>query len=213
MAEVATNSIIVAYNSLIGSLPVYFQTFINLILVALFVVIYSVFVWKLYRFIATKNLLGLNLNRYNKSEHPFFAKILAGLLYFLEYIIVLPFLIFFWFSAFTLFLIFLTEGLTVQNILFISAIIITAIRMVSYYSEDLSKDLAKLLPFTLLAISITKPSFFEFTRILEHFNKIPELLSSILIYLSVIIIIEVVLRFFDFVISLFKLKSVPELPN
>ena len=98
--------ILAFYNLLISALPSWMQTFVGLFLLVLLVVLYSVFVWKFYRFIATKNLFGFNLNQYNKSEHPFFSKLIAGILYLIEYIIILPFLIFFWFTIFTLFLMF-----------------------------------------------------------------------------------------------------------
>src|SRR3989339_73649 len=96
--------------------------FINLFLLVLLIVIYSIFIWKFYRFISTKNLIELNLSQYNRSEHPVFTKLIAGTLYFVEYIVILPFLIFFWFITFAIFLIFLTEGFDVKAILMISGL-------------------------------------------------------------------------------------------
>lgn len=212
MVEVV-NSILTFYNSFLSAVPLWAQNFINLFLLVLLIVFYSVFIWKFYRFIATKNILGLNLNKYNTSQHPFFTKVFAGGLYLIEYFLILPFLIFFWFSVFTLFLIFLTEGLEMQSLLIISVGIIGAIRMTSYiprYGEDLAKDLAKLLPFTLLAISILNPRFFDVERIFSHFSGLPEFFGEIIIYLLFIIILEMVLRFFDFIFSLFELEEVPE---
>jgi len=119
----------------------------------------------------------------------------------------LPFLIFFWFAIFTTFLIFLTENLEIQNLLIISATIIAAIRMTAYYNENLSKDLAKLLPFTLLAVSVLSPDFFNIERILSHFSRIPEFFNQIIVYLLFIIFLEILLRFFEFVFSLFDLTE------
>jgi hypothetical protein len=187
------------YNSMLLLFPTWAQNFINLFLLVLLVVAYSVFIWKLYRFVAKKNLLDLNLNQYNKSEHPTFSKIVASGFYLLEYVVILPFLIFFWFAFFTFFLILLTEGLDVPTILIVSATIIAAIRMTAYYSEDLSRDLAKMLPFTLLALAITKSGFFEFERVISHLSSIPEFFSSIFIYLAFIASLEIILRLFDFI--------------
>jgi len=120
----------------------------------------------------------------------------------------LPFLIFFWFGIFTLFLIFLTEGLDVQTILVISAVIIGAIRMTAYYKEDVSKEVSKLLPFTLLAVSMTKSNFFNFESILGKVSEIPEFYHYIIYYLAFIIVLEIVLRAFDMIISLFHLEEV-----
>lgn len=204
--------ILEVYNSFLSVLPLRAQAFINLFLLVFLVVLYSVFIWKFYRFISTKNILGLNLNKYNKSKHPFFAKLFAGLLYLVEYVIILPFLIFFWFSIFTIFLIFLTEDLSVSTVLIISATIIASIRVTSYipkYGENLSKELAKLLPFTLLAVSLLSPNFFNIERIFSHIQELPGFFGQITTYLIFIILFEVILRFFDFIFSLFELEEVP----
>lgn len=198
------------YNLFISSLPLFFQNFINLLLIVLLVVTFSIFIWKFYRFISTKNIIKLDLNQYNKTEDPFLAKLLAGVFYFFEYIIVLPFLIFFWFSVFTLFLIFLTENPDVNSLLLISAVIVATIRMTSYYKEDLAKDLAKLIPFTLLAVSILNPKFFSIERIFNQFSELSNFFNEIFIYLIFIIILEIVLRFFDFIFSLFELQDEKE---
>ena len=199
-----------SYNSFLSLLPSWAQNFIGLFLLVFLVFIYAVFVWKFYRFISKKNIIELNLNQYNRTEHPVFAKLIAGGFYFLEYIIILPFIIFFWFATFTLFLIFLTENLEINTLLIISVIIIAAVRMTSYYNEDLSKDVAKLLPFTLLAVSIINPNFFNIERIFSHFNEIPNFFGNIMYYLSFIIILEIILRFFDFLFSLFGLEEEEE---
>ena len=92
-----TSDLILAYNGFLSLLSPFFQTFFNLFFLALMIFLYATFVWKLHRFISKKNILDLDLNRYNTAEHPTNAKVVAGALYFLEYAIILPFLIFFWF--------------------------------------------------------------------------------------------------------------------
>lgn len=206
--------LIVLYHDFIASLPPFAGNFFNFFILVLLIVIYSIFIWKFYRFIAKKNVLGLDLNKYNKSKHPIFTKLLAGSLYFVEYIIILPFLIFFWFAIFTLFLLVLTQNQDISQILIISATVIAAIRMTSYYKENLSQEIAKILPFTLLAISVLNPNFFleaqYIERIFSQLSQIPSFFSQIAYYLLFIIILEVILRLFDFIFSLFKLEEVPK---
>ena len=207
MVEVI-DSFIETYNLLIGKFPNFIQVFIELFLWSLLVFFYSWIIWVFYRSVSKKNLLGLNLNKYNKSQHPFFAKLLAGVFYFFEYILVLPFLIFLWFSAFTILLIILSEGLPVSTILLIAIVIIAAIRMTAYYKEDLSKDVAKVLPFALLGVMITNPNFFtNFQSIIQDLLSIPQFFGEIGIYLGFIISLEVILRFFDFIFSLFGFEE------
>ncbi len=208
MAEVLGfgGTLVFIYQTFLQFLPPWLQTFVNLFLLVLVVTLYSIFIWKFYRFVAKKNLIDLNLKKFNRMEKPFATKILAGVFYFIEYIIVLPFMIFFWFAIFTTFLLLLTEGLEVQTILIISAVIVGAIRMTSYYKEDLSKDLSKLLPLTLLGLSMTKPGFFNFERILGNFTEVPNFLGEIIIYLLFIIVLELILRVFEIIFSIFEVE-------
>ncbi len=196
-----------AYAALIELLPTSVQKFVAFFIIALGIVIYSIFVWKFYRSIAKKNLIGLNLNKYNKSKHPQMTKLIAGGLYLAEYALILPILIFIWFTVFTMLLIFITENLTIQTLLIISGTVIAAIRMTCYYNEDLAKDIAKLIPFTLLATSLLNPQFFSVGRVFGLFAEIPSLFGEIGIYLFFIILLEVVLRAFDFLFALFQIEE------
>ena len=65
------------YTAIISSLPLFAQKFVGLFLIVLLIFLYSIFIWKLYRFISKKNFIELNLNQYNTSEHPLLAKTLA----------------------------------------------------------------------------------------------------------------------------------------
>ena len=205
-----TSSIVEVYDAFISSLPIWTQNFVNLFFLIILVFLYSIFIWKFYRFIAKKNIFGLDLNKYNKTSHPLLTKLFAGGFYFLEYIIILPFIIFFWFAIFTFFMILLTDNLEIGSILTVAAIIVAVIRLSCYYKEDLAKDLAKLLPFTLLAIALFNQNFFNFERILINISTLPSFFNKIIIYLAFIIILEIVLRFFDFIFSLFGLEEVNE---
>ncbi len=166
------------YEIFISTLPQLIQNFLNLFLFVLLIVIYSIFIWKFYKFIGTKNIFKFDLNKYNKSKHPLLTKIIAAGLYLLEYILVIPFIIFFWYAIFTFFLIlFVEEAVAISTILFISAVAIAAIRMSSYlpkYGENLAKDLAKILPFTFLAVSVLNPNIFTniIGKLSERFSEI-----------------------------------------
>ena len=201
-----TSEITAAYNGFLSLLSPFFQTFFNFFFLALLIFLYSTFIWKLHIFISKKNILSLDLNKYNTVEHPTVAKIVAGALYFLEYIIILPFLIFFWFSIFGVALTIFTY-LQIGTILVVSTVIVAAIRITAYSNEAIAKEVAKLLPLNLLAISLLVPGFFELERILNNLNQIPSFLSQILYYLGFIILLEIILRFFDFIFSMFGLEG------
>ncbi len=205
-------AVINAYNSFIEILPMWAQDFISFFLLVLLVVIYSVMVWKFYQFVSKKNPLGLNLNeKYKPSEHSFGTRFIVGLLYFAEYVLILPLLIFAIFGVFTLFLIVLSSSEDVSQILIISATVIASIRITAYYKENLSQEIAKILPFMLLAVAVLNPATFTQVQYVEkiftQLINIPNFLSQIWSYLLFIIVIEIVLMFFDTIFSIFNLHE------
>jgi hypothetical protein len=204
-------SIVGIYSEFVGFFPPYIGDFINFLMLVLLVVLYALFVWKFYRFISNRDFLGLNLAKYNKIQHSFFSRLVAGILFFIEYLILSPLLIFVMFVIFTLFLIILTENANVSQIIVISAVIIATIRMTAYYKKNLSQDIAKLFPLTLLAVVILNPASFSQTQYLERIilqlNQIPAYFGHIFYYLLFIIFIEAILRFFNFIFSLLQLEE------
>jgi hypothetical protein len=215
MPEIFSKSItnlIDFYKGFIEFSPPNVGIFLNLMILVLLVVVYSVLIWKFYRFISKKSPLGLDLAKYSTAEHSFLSRLFAGFLYFTEYILILPFLVFIIFSVFTLLLIILVQNQNVTQVLVISAVIIAAIRMTAYYKENISQELAKMLPFTLLAVSVLNPNTLTqldyIERILIQIMQIPSFISQIAIYLLFIIILEIILRFFDFIFSLFEIEEV-----
>lgn len=199
-----------AYDKLFSTMPAWVQNFVNIVLLVVLVTVFCIFIWKIYTIISKKNMLNLNLMQYNSAKHPALEKFLSIALYFIEYIFLFPFFVFLWFLAFTFFLILLTKGLDVPHVLMISAIIIIAIRATAYYREGLSRELAKLLPFTLLAVAMTEKGFFNFEEILGRFAQLPSFFSSILGYLVIIVLLEIILRTFDFIFSIFDLEEAEE---
>jgi len=171
------------------------------------IAVYAIFIWKFYKFLAKKNIIELDLKQYNTTEHPGLNKFFASLLFLAEYIIILPVLVFFWFSIFSIFLLVLSKGQDVGQILLISAAIIASTRLASYYSQDLSKDLAKMFPFTVLAVFLLEPKFFNISELFLRFSEIPLLLNNILIYLVFILGLEIIMRSLFTILDLFSSKE------
>ena len=184
-----------------------------LFLLVVLISAYLVFIWKFYHFVAHKNILGLNLNRYNSHKTHGVSILLSVLFYFIEYIIILPFIIFFWFSIFTLFLLFLNENLDIYSLLIVSATVVATIRMTSYYSEDISTEFAKYFPLMLLAVPLLNPNFFDFTRVVSQLKQLPVFFSDISIYLIFIVILEIILRAFDLIFNWMGIGKVPEIED
>ncbi|MFA5173859.1 MAG: hypothetical protein WC438_01635 [Candidatus Pacearchaeota archaeon] len=188
--------------SLQNSLPEKYQILVGLLFYILFIVLYSLFIWKFYRFLARKDIIQLNLSQYNYAQHPAWEKVTATALYIVEYLIILPFLVLFWFSVFSVFLLVLSKGQTTAQILLITAAIISATRITSYISEDLSKDVAKLFPFTALVIFLLEPESIGLVNFFDKIAQIPSLFQHILIFIIFIFIIEFILRGLSTIVDL-----------
>jgi len=203
MTEI-TQTLTIVLNEIKESIPKAYYPYIVVAAFSAFIVLYLLFVWKFYRFLSKRDILELELNKYNTSEHPVLYKFFASLLFLLEYIIIIPIIVFFWFFIFSLFLLFLSKNHDVGNILLISASLVASIRMLSYYSEELSSDIAKLFPFTLLVVLLIEEKFFSITLFIDKFAEIPDLFGNIFAYLIFIIGIEIFMRFLLVCINFFS---------
>jgi len=179
---------------LINLVPENYRILIILLIYTILIAIYAFFIWKFYKFLASKEIIQLSLNQYNHSQHPLLEKFFAVILYTVEYLVILPFLVLFWFAVLSLFLLVLSRSTDAQQILLIAAAIIASIRITAYISEDLSKDLAKILPFTILAMFIVGEDFSGIGNIFVKISQIPLLFDNILIFIIFIFGVEFILR-------------------
>jgi hypothetical protein len=193
--EKTVNQILIGpYNSFMDSLPENYRLLFRIFLYTLLIAIYSIFVFEFYRFLARKNIFRLNLSQYNTSSHPLKKKFFATLLFLLEYVIIVPIIVFFWFAVLSLILLLLSEDQSIDQILLISAAVVGAVRITSYFKEDLSRDVAKMFPFTVLAVFLLSPGFFNFGSIVSKIFEIPLFLNHILWYLIFVAVLEVFIR-------------------
>jgi hypothetical protein len=183
---------------------------LNLTFFTTIMVLYAIFVFYFYRFLARKNILELNLNQYNQYKNPTLIKIFAAIFYIIEYIVLMPILTFFWFGVLSILTLMLAKDLTISTVLLISAALVTSVRITAYISEDLAKDLAKMIPFTLLAIAITTAGFFEIGIFFDRVSQIPSLFSHIPYYLLFIVSIEMIMRLTEFIQSVFQNSNAME---
>jgi len=190
------------YNHLVNIFPLWAQSYLGLFLGSVLLFVYAIFIWKFYRWIARKDILRLNLAKFNHSEHSVISKLIGVLIYILEYLIILPLVVFLWFGVFTFFLMLLTKSLELQTILVISVTIVAAIRMTAYYKEELARDLAKLIPLTLLTVAISQ-GLFDFQKVINQIQIIPTFLSDVWTYLIFIVLIEMFLRIIDIIFVAF----------
>ncbi|MDE2861097.1 MAG: hypothetical protein OYI31_06340 [Chloroflexota bacterium] len=164
---------------------------------------YGVLVFKYYRFVAARDMFALDLSRYEGSRHGLARSLLHVILYVFKYLILFPVFAFFWFAVLTLVLAFLSKGQSFSETLLIAVATVSAIRVAAYYNEDLSRDLAKILPFAVMGVFLIDASFFSISDSLNTLNEASDYNEHILYYLLFLIALEFVLRIAVGVVSLF----------
>jgi len=166
----------------------------ELAIFAVSIVIYGILIYKFYRFVAKRDVFGFDLDRFKKEKSSFASTFFNAILGIIKYGVIFPFFVFIWFAGFSLLLFFMAKNLAVSDILRISVAFVAAIRIASYYNDDLSKDMAKLIPFALLGIAIIEPNFFSTDLIQTKLNEVPFFIKEIGTYFSFVVVLEWVLR-------------------
>ena len=163
--------------------------------------VYAVFVFKFYRFVASRDMFELDVSKYEESRFQWVRVFLHIVFYVGKYIILFPVIAFFWFAVLTLILTFLSKDQSFSDVLLVAMAVVGSIRVTAYYNEDLSKDLAKILPFAVLAIFLVNASFFTVSESLDVLKQAKDHRESILYYLVFLIVAEFALRLSLMVVS------------
>ena len=156
--------------------------------------IYTLFVFKFYRFLASKDIFGIDVSRYEESKYRAVRVFLQITLYVAKYLFIFPLVAFVWFATFTVLLSFLAPDRPFSDILLVALAVVGTIRISAYLTEDLSRDLAKILPFAVLGIFIVNVSFFKTSESFEVLRQANDNRESILYYLGFLILLEFTLR-------------------
>ncbi|PNX49357.1 MAG: hypothetical protein BV457_02005 [Thermoplasmata archaeon M9B1D] len=159
-----------------------FSAFTAVLYLAISIAVYSIVIYHFYRYVARRDCFKPSMREHTKT------------IGFLKYFFLFPFVVIVFFLGFSIMLLFLAGGLGPEIVLSTSFAIILAIRICSYYTEDLSKDVAKMLPFALLGVFLVNPSYFELADIQNKINQLPELINVAVVYLIFLIIVEWILR-------------------
>ena len=178
------------------------QSLMPVILVVLGMAVYAIFIFKFYRFIAARDMFGLDLSRNDAVRDAVAWDLIFLVWYVVRYVVLFPAFAFFWFAVMTLILILLSEDRELTQTLLIAMSTVSAIRVTAYYNEDLSRDLAKILPFAVLGVFIIDSSFFNLSASVATLQEIGAHRGTIAYYLLFLVALEFGLRF---IFVIFKL--------
>lgn len=163
-----------------------------LLILIIGIAVYSFFVYKFYRFLAERDILKLHWHKKYGTE-SFWEHFQKVFFYLLENIILIPIIVFFWFIILALLLMLLSNH-EAANIMLVSMAIIGAVRISSYYTEDLSRDLAKMIPFTFLGVFIISLDYTSITTIGAKALAFIDMGELFLFYLLFVAALELVMR-------------------
>jgi hypothetical protein len=172
--------------------------------------VYGIIVFRFYKLLAKRDLFTLNLEKHNSSKHSSFGKAIESTLYLFKYLLIFPIITFLSFVALAILISFISTSSSVEHIFLISMAVIGSVRACSYYSEYLAEDMAKLLPFTLLAIFLADISTFSISKVTNTLMSIPSYYMLLAHYLGFAILLELVMRLlYWIVIKIFPPQNKP----
>ena len=158
-------------------------------------VIYGIFVFHFYRFLSKRDMFCINIGKISKAYFTSSGKQTSGAPRVAAFIVtnffVFPFVIFLWFLGYSSFMFLLVQHMETATIFLVSSSLIIAIRISAYYREDLSRDIAKLLPFALLAIFLFDPQFYSLVDVLKRLSEIPSFITQIAAFMIVVMLVEI----------------------
>ncbi len=159
------------------------ELFIPLAAYTMLIAVYGIFVWAFYRSLSKRDIIAAE---FGKS---------GPLSMFVKYIVAFPVFTFAWFAALTVLLFFLSKSQTTETILLISIGVIAAVRITAYIKEDLSVDIAKILPLAVLGIYVADPAFFSLSITIDRLIEATSLTKLLANYLLFVVLLEFLLRF------------------
>ena len=168
--------------------------------------VYSVFVFIFYRALAKRDLITLNLNHYSDNLSGRVKKYTRTLIFVLQYIVFVPVLITFWTLVLAIILTLLSPDADHSRNALIATSVVGAVRILSYWTEDLSRDVAIMLPFGVLGVFLVGDAQVQISEIEELFNGLNEIATSFASSLFLIAVLESILRSLSAMINIFSLR-------
>ena len=158
------------------------------------IAVYSGFVFMFYRILAKKDQQTLDLSKYADDFGGKVKKYLRSMLFVVQYIVVVPILIAFWTLVLAVILTLLSDSSDHTRNALIATSVVGAVRILAYWTEDLSRDVAKMLPFAVLGVYLVSSTSVQWSEFRELLESLPELAKSFFSSLVLLAILETLLR-------------------
>ena len=171
------------------------------------VVIYGVFVFHFYRFLARKDIFRLDLSKYNESGHPVLRKTISVILYLVKSLVMFPLFVSFWFVVLAGLLLLMGRDQSIDGIMLGAMGVVATIRVCAYCKEALATDIAKILPFALLGIMLINSSLVRIPDPAQSVQDAATRIETVVYYLIAVVALEFLLRILSSIIGLVRRPS------
>jgi len=167
---------------------------------------YSIFVFIFYRNLAKRDLITLNLDKYSNNLTGKIKKYIKSITFVIQYILIIPVLLTFWTLVLAIILTLLSPDADHSRNALIATSVVGSVRILSYWTEDLSRDVAKMLPFGVLGVFLVGDAQVQVSEIRELLQSLEEIATSFVSSLFLIAVVEGVLRSITSIINLISLR-------
>jgi len=158
------------------------------------IVLYSAFVFKFYRFLASKDLIDADFSQYSRGFTGFMKRFVDGILLIIQNILFAPFLISFWVLILAVILTLLSGGDDLYWNVLVATSVVGSVRVISYFSEDLARDVAKMLPFAVLGVFLVDAGSFNWNAVSILWGQLDEFAVSFASSMALVVLLEATLR-------------------
>jgi len=160
---------------------------------AIAIAIYAIIIWHYYRLLAKRDFFSFEATE-GEGTTAWILNFFSEMTFLAKYVIFFPLVSFIFFTIFASMLFLMSKEQTIPMILFIGAATIAGTRITAYYNEELARDIAKLIPLTLLGIFVIQSDFFSIGILFERINALPEFFVEIASFILFFLLLEIVLR-------------------
>ena len=171
------------------------------------IVLYSAFVYRFYRYLAKKDLIDADFSQYSEGFTGFMKRLVDGIMLIVQNILFAPFLISFWVLILAIILTLLSGGDDLYWNVLVATSVVGAVRVISYFSEDLARDVAKMLPFAVLGVFLVDSGAFNWEAVSLLWDQLDDFAISFASSMLLVIILETTLRV---IVTLKQIISPPD---
>lgn len=165
----------------------------TIILLTLGIALYTALVGTAYNFISKRELYTLSSSN-RQGLFGTVARLGSAVVFIIQYTVLFPIISFAWFFVLSTALFLLSRTATLETVFMLTLSVLAAVRLLAYYREGISADLAKMLPLALLGVAIVEPTLFNTELVRTRVEAIIAGLPSAAAFLAAIIVMEWVLR-------------------